>query len=87
MTNNDLRAMAEVLIAAADGKPIEFQEESQQSWHNLKNVHQAIWNFSKYTYRIKPDPIRECLDALREQLTDTKFLDELEKLMYPRSEK
>jgi len=58
MTPNELREAAKVLIAAADGKKIEYTgiHGTRTEWwhHNGSNFY-----FDTYDYRVKPGPL-EC---------------------------
>lgn len=42
-----------ILKAHIDKKTIEYREKDTKEWH-FKPVY--YWNFSKYEYRIKPEP-------------------------------
>ena len=50
-------SMIEVLQAAKEGKAIQcrLRDHHAHQWTPV-NVHDAQWNFSRYEYRVKPEP-------------------------------
>ncbi len=54
MTPEQLREAAAVMIAAAEGKQIEFKSKFGGNQWSLLNV--AEWDFSAWEYRIKAEP-------------------------------
>lgn len=54
MTPEQLREAASVMLAAADGKKIEVRAIAM--YGNWVDTNCGRWDWSKYVYRIKPEP-------------------------------
>jgi uncharacterized UPF0146 family protein len=61
MDNQDLRYAAETMQAAAEGKQIQWRELYKETsiWSDAFDIKSCAWNWGKYLYRIKPEPL-EC---------------------------
>lgn len=55
MTPEQLREAAAVMLAAAEGKPLQVRcaEAGEISW---RNIEAGSWNWDRFEYRIKPEP-------------------------------
>lgn len=59
MNKDQLKAAAAVMLAAADGKQIEWRHSPKlrdSTWAPIGFVEDAAWNFHSYEYRVKPEP-------------------------------
>lgn len=65
MTREEARQSAEVMLAYADGKEIEFNLKHKNIWYTHdgdtvsdgeKIIHTLEFDFTKFDYRIKPEP-------------------------------
>ena len=51
MTREEARKAAQVMLAYADGKEIEFRDKGEKIWSNAGNL---AFDWQNYCYRIKP---------------------------------
>ena len=58
MTRDESRKAAEVMLAYADGKSIEFKEFKEEQWSPFIPEKDAFlcFNFDRFEYRIKKEP-------------------------------
>jgi len=65
MTPDQLREAAAVMMAAADGKTIEFRLRiigGEKAWNSLAN---PSFEWGVYEYRIKPEPVKMRVQIFR----------------------
>ena len=69
MTREAARKMAEVMLAYAEGKNIQFAPQGTESWQPCKN---PMFNFIDYAYKVHPElkyrPFKdadECLEEIK----------------------
>ena len=53
MTRDEARKAAQVMLAYADGKEIEFSDKGEKIW---SNVGSPAFDWRNFCYRIKPKP-------------------------------
>ena len=58
MTNEE---MIEVIQAYADGKKIEYKALNFD--YNWEVINEPPWNFSKYSYRVKAEPLEQWVNT------------------------
>lgn len=56
MTREEARQAAEVMMAYADGREIEFNNSGVENNHHWIETTEPIFNWSKRKYRMKPEP-------------------------------
>ena len=56
MTREEARKAAEVMIAYADGKEIEFNNSSVENNHHWEEAKYPIFNWCHSKYRVKSEP-------------------------------
>lgn len=55
--SNELKEAAEIMLAASDGKAIEWRRKDNETWITLAKPHDlSEWIWGTYEYRIKPEP-------------------------------
>jgi hypothetical protein len=54
MDNDELKRAGEVMIAAAEGKPIQYMFTGAGEWHDIRSPNYAPFDWSVCDYRIKP---------------------------------
>lgn len=57
MNRERTAAAAAVMLAFAEGKPVEWRNNSRD-WHPLHPVDQPIWNWQAHEYRVKPQALK-----------------------------
>lgn len=56
MDREEVRKAAEVMLAFADGKEIQYSNKGQDHWFNWINNSAPSFNWGRFDYRIKPEP-------------------------------
>lgn len=56
MTREEARKAAEVMMAYAEGKDIEFKVKGDDEWDDCEREFALTFDFYKYDYRIKKEP-------------------------------
>ncbi len=57
MTNDELRKAAAVMLAAAEGKEIEYLDKKYTN-EGYRSIKSPNWNWDRFSYRIKPPTIK-----------------------------
>ena len=85
ITKSATKRLAEIMLAYAEGKDIEWREVGSNVWHDLDEV--PTWNWKKYQYRVKPtDDYNRIYNELIEHIdkevknTTKKLSNEVEEL-------
>ena len=52
MTREEAREAAEVMLAYADGKNLQFSPQEKENWQPCQN---PMFNFFEYAYRVRPE--------------------------------
>lgn len=56
MTREEARKAAEVMLAYADGKKMEYNSRGSDKWEEIEDFALPNFNWNNYEYRIKPEP-------------------------------
>lgn len=63
MTPTQLKEAAQVMLAASEGKQVQYMSQSQQEWKDIpqsqqewKDILDPSWDWYSNRYRIKPEP-------------------------------
>ena len=56
MTREEAREAAEVMLAYADGKKMEYKSRGSDKWEEIEDFALPNFNWNNYEYRIKPEP-------------------------------
>lgn len=56
MNREEVRKAAEVMLAFADGKEIQYSNKGQNNWLNWVNDSAPHFDWERVDYRIKPEP-------------------------------
>lgn len=62
MNAEELKRMAAVMLAAAEGKEIQFRNQRGSCWCSCTN---PVWDWYAYDYRVKPIAIKYRVAVLR----------------------
>jgi hypothetical protein len=66
MNVDQIRAASAILLAAAEGQIVQFRVCPTCPWENIQ-AEDASWDFSRFEYRIQPEPVSVSVRLYRRQ--------------------